>query len=147
MDGIDISSWLGKPPENEKADDHAGKETESQGSRGSDIESAVSAPSVTSSGDDIQHIDENPIPVSDDGHGSPADEHSSDDELVTSIVTCIQQGLYVDVPKLSEEEKEGYEHLPGHYSVQKVLAKLKGDKYVVRLKNEEKDLVSALTCP
>ncbi|KAK5216594.1 hypothetical protein LTR72_010517 [Exophiala xenobiotica] len=143
MDGIDISSWLGKPPENEKADDDAAKETESQGSRGSEIESAVSAPSVTSSGDDIQHIDENPIPISDDGPGNHADEQSSEDELVTSIVTRIQQDLHVDVPKLSEEEKEGYEHLPGHYSVQKVLAKLKGDKYVVRLKNDEKDIVSS----
>ena len=146
MDAIDISSWLGKPPENQKADEDAGKKTASQGSRGSDSESAVTAPSVTSSGGDIQHI-ENPIPMSADGRGSPADDLSSEDELVTSIVTRIQQDFYIDVPKLSEEEKEEYEHLPGHFSVQKVLAQLKGDKYLVRLKSDEKDLVSGLTCP
>ncbi len=144
---MDISSWLGKPPVNQKADQDAGKETASQGSRGSDIESAVSAPSVSSSGGDIQHIEENPIPMSGDGRGSPAEDLSSEDELVRSIVTRLQHNFYIDVPKLSEEEKEEYEHLPGHFSVQKVLEKLKGDKYLVRLKSDEQDLVSGLTCP
>ena len=71
-----------------------------------------------------------------------------DEQESTSIglFQKFQKHFYIDVPQLSEEEKETYEFLPGHFHVKRVLSQQKKDnRYVVRLESGEQNIVSALT--
>lgn len=78
------------------------------------------------------------------GHKGRLYESSSDDEEseAAAVAPRLQQSLYIDVPKLSHEDKQDYEFLPGHFSVRKVLSKSDEDRYLVQLDSGEVDLVS-----
>lgn len=143
---VDISAWMGKPPQKSQHTDKSAIETapSSQGSQDS-WESAISAPSITSSGGDIEHNSE-PDTQTSDGYVQEESEATSDaDGLVSALVPSLQHNFYIDVPRLSDREKQDYEYLPGHFAVKEILAQRTDDQYVVRLESGERDLVSHLT--
>ncbi|KAI1624979.1 adenosinetriphosphatase [Exophiala viscosa] len=133
---VDISSWLGKPPEKskntEKDTGEDAEETLSQQSK-SPVGDAYSSSDSDDNGD-IEHSPENDIPV------TVSDE---DEDSVRDTTSRLQHNFYIDIPRLSREEKEAYEYLPGHFSVQRVLSKLEDGKYLIKRKSGERDLVSA----
>ena len=132
---VDMSSWLGKPPEksNNTEDD-----TEEDAEKTSSHHSQSPASNAHSSSDsdddgDIEHSPANNIQVT-----------VSDVESVRSPAPRLQQDFYIDVPRLSKEEKDEYEYLPGHFSVRRVLSKLEDGRYLIKRKSGDRDLVSAL---
>jgi hypothetical protein len=138
---VDLSSWLGKPPENSKPLEQQPEDAESQGSDSGDRRTPISISDASSSADDILH--EEPI------HNRVkrarfSEEPSSGDEdaSLAAVTSRLQHNFYIDVPKLSEEEKQEYEYLPGHFSVRRVLSNLEGDQHIVELESGERDLVS-----
>ncbi|KAK6365906.1 hypothetical protein LTS17_010872 [Exophiala oligosperma] len=141
---VDISAWMGKPPQKSQHTDKSAIETapSSQGSQDS-WESAISAPSITSSGGDIEHNSE-PDTQTSDGYVQEESEATSDaDGLVSALVPSLQHNFYIDVPRLSDREKQDYEYLPGHFAVKEILAQRTDDQYVVRLESGERDLLSS----
>lgn len=52
-----------------------------------------------------------------------------------------KNGFHIHVPNRSD--KEDYEHLPGYFTVQRILREVKSGKYLAKLRSGEIDLVSA----
>jgi hypothetical protein len=158
MDDIDLSAWLGKPPESiQTAAQHdAGSEA-----RPAETDSLASGPSfsqkngeLSSSNDlddtgDILHDDGNAdninggVPLRSYMENTLDTEDESENE--TSSVGLVQSNFYVNVPKMSDADKETFEYLPGHFSVEKVLYQRRKDmRYVVRVESGEESIVSWL---
>ena len=159
MDGIDLSSWVGKPPERPDTPEEPTTGTPKQPVEVEDApDDALSAP------DEQPHLspsDESDIGdiMHDDGNTSktngvrqwPAEESLSDEDDEeenfddqTPLIGSFQKHFYIDVPSISETEKELYEYLPGHFAVDKVLSQGKDKRYMVQLQSGEQDIVSAL---
>jgi hypothetical protein len=147
MEDIDLSAWMRKPivkPESTAA--RAGEiptqhsvlkhdwmsVTDSNGSRSADD-------TVRSGGNIAQRARRQET--------TSEDSVSDEDGSVAKSIPRPQQQLYIDIPKLSEEEKEEYEYLPGHFSVQRIVSKLRGARYAIKLKSGESDIVSAIYPP
>ncbi|KAJ9603867.1 hypothetical protein H2200_011388 [Cladophialophora chaetospira] len=176
MDGIDLSAWVGKPPEKAKTPEEPEKTADQEGDAGSAegaIEVVVEEPvEVDDSPDDAsfapeEHPEPSPSEGTDDGdivhdddttrqqrrgpavrwHDTRSEEQSDNqggyDEQESPSLGMFQKHFYIAVPKLSDEEKETYEYLPGHFAVERVLSQRKDKRYVVRLKSGEQNIVSA----
>ena len=166
MDGIDLSSWVGKPPEKAEspgepeeaeedtievtATEHIEAETSARDiSSAPDEQAEPSASEGSSDFGDILHDEADPkkrgredvVPKKTNDISSDAGDEDDDEALPIEL---FQKHLYIDVPKLSEEEKETYDYLPGHFSVKRVLYQQKDKRYVVRLESGEQDIVSPL---
>lgn len=154
----DLNAWLGKPPE--KASSEAVSEDEvvpAQSSAGS------ASPSVSSDQSaDVVEIPHRPlsqwtavqpktsfasvvqVEIEEEKSGELQDEALLSQEEVQFVVNQ-QVGLTVEVPELSEDEKDEFEHLPGHFNVKRILYAT-GDadrRFVVKLGSGEVDLVSS----
>lgn len=66
--------------------------------------------------------------------------HNKSDARTPSSQTDPVNDFYIDIPHLSE--KEEYEHLPGYFTVQRILREVRPDHYLVKLRSGETDLVS-----
>jgi hypothetical protein len=173
MDGIDLSLWVGKPPEKANtpenprfpaeggievlvqkpvgAEEVEVEESEDDTSFAPDEQAGLSH-SGESSGGDIVHENGSTNTKS---HGGPAlrfdttpteeDGTEVDNDGDPPSLGLFQKHFYIDVPRLSEEEKQTYEYLPGHFTVERVLSQRKDKRYVVRLESGERDVVSALS--
>ncbi|KIX00677.1 uncharacterized protein Z518_09742 [Rhinocladiella mackenziei CBS 650.93] len=144
MDGIDLSAWMGKAPEKLKEPMEAVETTSSQQSDSLDQRSDFSGWDGSNNGSDIVHDEGNVTNRVDRGETVCSRESSWDKQgnSVAIAIPHLKQDLYVDVPKLSEEEKDEYECLPGHFSAEKVLSQLQNNRYVVELGSGERDFVS-----
>ena len=133
----DLSLWTGKPP----------------------VSSAPrsSSPQEVSSDSDLHEPDRSPPPsdVSSDGVGIAYDgsvmptfnntleAQDSDSDGLREVLPRLQQGFYIDVPVMAKDEKLKYKHLPGHNSVDRILSEAKGGRFVVQLKDGDKQMVSS----
>ena len=119
MPGVDISIWVGKPPPRDDARHEAGQEEE-QESLQRDTYSQSPHPQSVSNED---------VSASSRAWGQT---HSKTDTP--------SNGIYIDIPDLSD--KENYEHLPGYFTVQRILREVTPGHFLVKLRSGEADLVS-----
>ncbi|KIW89513.1 uncharacterized protein Z519_09669 [Cladophialophora bantiana CBS 173.52] len=140
MKDIDVSAWVGIPPEKTPSSAEP-----SEDALDDQPPVALSLSNESSEAGVIFHDDGK---ANHQNHGKhvPTEDSSSDQEGENGdnlLVGLFQKHFYIDVPKLTDEEKEAYEYLPGHFSVEKVLSERKDRKYIVRLESGEQDIVSA----
>lgn len=139
-----MSTWLGKPPQKTK-DTEEDLEEDAGSTASQHSQSTVHDDHLSSDSDehsDIDHSNENTVQARvSTTESAPADDHGP----VRSAVPPRQQGFYIDVPKLSKEEEDEYEYLPGHFSVRKILSKLENERYLIQRKSDERGIVSFLS--
>jgi len=84
-----------------------------------------------------------------DTQGGTTGEGSADesDHFLNKVVPEFQHNFYVEVPSLSDEQKESYEYLPGHFSAKRILSRFRGNRYLVRLGSGETNLVGSVAIP
>lgn len=153
MEDADLTSWMGKPPEkgpvqaprSREEDDISDESNREQSVRASDASSSVEeinydgtpaqkpAPTVS-----MQYIEES----SDENEAH--EEQEEEDESLIEVIPQFQQRFFIDIPKMEEEEKEGYEYLPGHFTAKKILSQFRRDRYLVKLGSGEKQMVSPI---
>jgi hypothetical protein len=133
----DLSSWLGKPSEVAKlpqsqvvlsGDDDASESSAQQSDAGArkfedgGYTRQISAMSRTRSGGKVGSIK---------AVGKP------------SPVRPRQNGVYIDVPEISDPDE--YEYLPSHHDVEKILSEYSQNRFLVKLASGERELVSLLS--
>lgn len=160
----DLNAWLGKPP----GKDAQGEEdsiSQLESSPAPPVSPSSSSANNESEVEDIPFLpEEETIQISDDEEIEDADVEMEDDidelqrsdEDVPEVrkqqieaeieeephhAIAKQDGLVIEVPELSEDEREQYEHIPGHFSVRKILYALPNHKYVVKLDSGEIEVV------
>ena len=142
MDDTDLSSWTGKPPE--KSSQLVPRSPEVDISQSDESRGPSPTQSSASTGS-LEEITYDGIPAVKTTPVRPADTFDDSEEgSVIEVVPRFQHSFFIDVPSLEEDEKEKYEYLPGHFTVSKIMSEYRGNRYLVRLQSDEKQLVSPL---
>ena len=131
----DLSSWLGKPPATSRIHETTEPLEEAQSDGGSSSEqSAIEEVVITES--DHSVTEESVIQLGE------KDELASEEDVVPShgLPSRTRTSFFIDIPEIPN--KDDYEHLPGYFTVDRVLAEYPQNKYLVKLGSGEVDLVS-----
>jgi hypothetical protein len=146
--GADITAWMGKPPDKPA-------ETEAQG--GSSNRSASAPASDWASDSSAEEINYDGTPVKrrtvpvllrddTDSDDNPAQHQfatsDNDNDGTGEVTSHFQHKFHINIPQMDEDEKEKFQHLPGHFTVKKILSEFSRDRYLVKLASGEKQLVS-----
>ncbi|KIW27844.1 uncharacterized protein PV07_07545 [Cladophialophora immunda] len=144
MKDVDLTTWVGKPPEKPSRAKSPAGDAPDQNPDALHLQTELSLSDESSEAGDIVH-DDGKVNQTDFSRRVPLDESASGQESDDGnlSVGLFQKRFYIDIPNLSKEEKETYEYLPGHFSVEKVLSEHKNKTYVVRLESGEQNIVSA----
>ena len=132
---MDLSAWLGKPPEDSKppapitvemeesdASDMGLSEPEQQdSSKMAEVEAGIAALAA-----------DDPAPV------LVAEEE--EDDVVEMMSPRSRGGFIIEIPDIPN--KDEYRHLPGHFDVSRVLSEYSASRYLVKLRSGERDIVS-----
>jgi hypothetical protein len=136
----DLSAWMGKPPSGPEHFDSGQVENEAN------VESEP-APRSSQSGTDAEPYtgsEAEPDTGSEAGSaGIPSVKsrnHSEPDSRSSSVGYQNGSGIYIDVPRI--HDKEDYEHLPGYFTVHRIIREVKPGCYLAKLKSGEFDQVS-----
>ena len=139
MDAAELFAWLGKPPttpnlqQNSKSAEEAeaGSDSSNERSLSEEVETAdLSDSDVEQAQSEVEERD---------GLASEeeqASQHGPSPEL--------QNEFFIDIPKIPN--KDEYEHLPGHFTVDRVLSEYSQDRYLVKLRSGEVELVRVPKC-
>lgn len=149
LDGdTDLSAWTAKPPSKPVVDEEAADNEEvpqANGDARSDSNDSrrqsSPQPSVVSSIEGDINYDGTRAEVRFEEPSFPGfqeNEDSDSDDDVVEVSTLFRHGFYIDVPPLSDEEKQQYHHLPGHFEVDEILTEAKNGHFIVRLVSGEK---------
>jgi hypothetical protein len=133
MSEIDYSVWAGRPPRRAKVmngDIPDAAEDEEEEALEHKTDSKSPSPESVSS----QEVSASPR--------EEAQAYSQAGTQSSISSTDHNCGLYIDIPELSN--KQDYQHLPGYFTVHKILRELTPGHYLVKLKSGEVDLVSLL---
>jgi hypothetical protein len=133
MDITGLSAWLSKPPTTRKSveDAEAGCDSSNEPSL---PEEAETADLSDSHGEQVQSE------AGDRGGMASEEEQASQ----RSPSPKLQNGFFVDIPKIPN--KDEYEHLPGHFTVDRILSEYSQDRYLVKLRSGEVELVRVPKC-
>ncbi|OAG38823.1 hypothetical protein AYO21_07018 [Fonsecaea monophora] len=145
MKGIDLTSWTRKPPERPSRGEGSNEDASDQQVDALRRPADLSLSDEPSEVGDILHDDVN-VHQKDFGRHVSSEQSASDQENGNGdslSVSLFQKHFYIEVPKLSEQEKAMYEYLPGHFSVARILSENEDKTYVVELESGEQDTVSA----
>ena len=131
MAEIDLSTWVGKPPPRAKDQEapmqYAGQ-SEGNTSSGQKTDTRSTPPESVSSKNVSASSRESSQPFhKPDTLSPPEPTHPTND-------------FYIDIPALSD--KEEYEHLPGYFTIHKIVREVSPARYLVKLRSGEVDLVS-----
>src|SRR5947209_1238969 len=138
MDVTDFSAWLGKPPTTPNVQQNSKSVEDADAGSDSSNEPYLSeeAETVDLSDSDVEwaqsETEEQGSLVSEEGQA-----------LQRGPSPKLQNGLFVDIPTIPN--KDDYEHLPGHFTVDRVLSEYPQDRYLVKLRSGEVDLVCVPT--
>jgi hypothetical protein len=149
MEEADLLAWVGKPPER-PSNDEPRTQREDDASDKSNREPSPQATDTSSSAEEVNFdgtFVKKSVPALNMRDIEHSDEEERDKEEEGSLIEVVpdfQNRFYIDVPKLEEEEKHDFEHLPGHYTAQKIVSNFRGDRYLVKLMSGEKQLVSSI---
>lgn len=145
MESLDISVWIGKPPERPKILDQPSQEGQDEVSLLVDHSNAPPSPSASPSGSPSEvasiHDQDNirtstQVQLDSDSHSDASHDFPDCDPLHK------QHDIYVDIPSLSDQEKEAYKYLPGHFTAQKIRSQLGPSKYLVIRQSGERSILS-----
>jgi hypothetical protein len=165
MDGIDLSSWIGRPPQKSAVPEEP-EESEDDAMEDHEAEVAEDHPDDDPEGETFAPEELSPATSSDKGDiihddgmsrlratksstrngDESADDDGEDEDEVNGQApapSLFQKHFYIDVPVMTEEEKEQYVYLPGHFAVERVLARGKDKRCNVLLQSGERSIV----CP
>ena len=137
MDVANISIWLGKPPvapkptEVVELGESSDKEQEDTEER-----SIVEEERDEDIAEDTRKTNERPRDEDQEDLSSSSLTGGPDQASSTSSYA----GFYIDIPHIPN--KDDYESLPGHFEVLRIVRKVSEDKFLVKLKSDERDLVS-----
>jgi hypothetical protein len=134
MDAADLSAWLGKPPPVPKLQQNSEPAEDARSGSDSSHEQSVA--------EELE-----PAEPSDSEIEQPQSEVIERDDLALeeeedsfpSPTSGLQNGFFIDIPKIPN--KDDYEHLPGHFIVDRVISGYPKDKYLVKLGSGEIELV------
>lgn len=141
MDDTDLSSWTGKPSEKSLQPPRSPDASVSQSDESRGPSPAQSSASTGS----LEEITYDGTPAVKATPIRPADTFEDSDEgSVIEVIPRFQHKFYIDVPRLEEDQKEQYEYLPGHFAVSKIMSEYRGQRYLVKLQSDEKQLVSPI---
>jgi hypothetical protein len=138
-DGADITAWMGKPP---------GKPAEAEGSSTRSASTSASDSSPEEINYDGTPVKRRTVPVvlrdDQDSDDDPAHHQftTSNNDETGEVMSRFQHNFFINVPKIDDDEKEEFQHLPGHFTVKKILSEFSEDRYLVKLASGEKQLVS-----
>jgi hypothetical protein len=133
MDTIDLSAWLGKPPTTPNAQQNkSAEDAESDSDSSNEPSLHEKAETADPSDSDVEWIQ------------SEAEERDGLISKEEQSSECgpgpkLQNGFFIDIPNIPN--KHDYEHLPGHFTVDRVLSECSHDKYLVKLRSGEIELV------
>ena len=133
MDITDLSAWLGKPPTTRKSVEDA--------EAGCDSSNEPSLPEEAETADLSDSDGEQAQSEAGDRGGMASEEEQASQR---SPSPKLQNGFFVDVPKIPN--KDEYEHLPGYFTVDRVLSEYSQDRYLVKLRSGEVELVCVPKC-
>lgn len=166
METLDLSAWVGKPPEKpatpetppelpleaftKRANVLEDESTADDAESVQDEQTGSSPSDESSDAGDIMHHDDDNSERTLRAKNALIEGMSTDDDFqslhnATQSIGLFQKHFFIDVPKLSEEDKATYEYLPGHFSVARVLSQQRDKRYIVQLDSGERDIVSSLT--
>ncbi len=130
----DLSAWLGKPPAISKIRKNTEPLEEVQSESGSSSEQSA-AEEVVVIESDGSVTEESVMELGE------KDELASEEHVVPSrgLPSRTRTNYFIDVPEIPN--KDDYEHLPGHFTVDRVLAEYPRNKYLVKLGSGEVELV------
>jgi hypothetical protein len=134
MDAADLSAWFGKPPNSPKVQEN--------GEPADDTESGVESSREKLSPEETEAADAGNSDIEQpQSDGEERDELvlSSEDESFGGRTSRLHNGFFIHIPRIPN--KDDYEHLPGHFTVDRVLSEYPGDKYLVKLGSGEIELV------
>lgn len=131
MAEVDYSMWLGKPTTRPQAKNvvvYIGRRDEEEESLG--LKSDSNSPPSAS------------VPDKEVRTSSRESSSTHDGSVARSPSSQSRHGhdFYIDIPDLSN--KQDYEHLPGYYTVHKIMREVGSGRCLVKLKSGELDLVS-----
>jgi chromodomain-helicase-DNA-binding protein 4 len=104
--------------------------------------SASSESNASGDAGDILHHDDD-ISSSAQSRNADVSDPDASSQTVENATPHKQQDFYIDVPWLSDKEKEAYEYLPGHFTARKILNQRGHDRYIVRLESGEQSILSS----
>ena len=139
MDAAELSAWLGKPPttpnlqQNSKSaeDAEAGCDSSNERSLPEEVETT-----------DLSDSDAEQAQSEVEGRDGLASEEEQSSQRGPSPE--LQNEFFIDIPKIPN--KDEYEHLPGHFTVDHVLSEYSQDRYLVKLRSGEVELVRVPKC-
>jgi hypothetical protein len=137
MDATDLSLWTGKPPFSSALRNPSSLEDQSE-SDGRGPQRSPAPSEDSSEGEGITY-DGSPVRI----FKKAREEVGSDSESLDDVVPQLQNGFYIDIPSMDEDEKNGYEYLPGHDHADKILSEGAAGRFIVRLMSGDKKLVSS----
>lgn len=140
MNTTDVSAWLGKPSVAPKVE--LNEESTDGAQSGSDSGQEHSIPEEIQPADtdesDMEH------PQADAGEGDDLGPDLEGDSF-SGRASTLHKRFIIDIPKI--QNKDDYEHLPGHFMVDRVLSEYPRDQYLVKLASGEIELVCLLKLP
>src|ERR1700733_5771902 len=139
MDVTDLSAWLGKPPTTPNVQQNSKSVEEAE--TGGDSCKVPSLPEEAETAD-LSDSDIEQAQSEAETRGSLASEEEQASQCSPS--PKLQNGFFVDIPKILN--KDEYEHLPGYFTVDRVLSEYPQDRYLVKLRSGEVELVCAPKC-
>lgn len=157
MDEIDLSEWTKKPPprapspvtDSPIGSQHDNAKVRSSSSERSEPPSPASSTNASSDLGDIFHDENPPVSGLKARAQSPQDASSDSSDLeeiaaprTATTINPKKQTFYIDLPSLSDIDRDDYDYLPGHFTARKVLSQHSPDRYVIKLASGEKTLVS-----
>ena len=134
MNAGDLSAWLGKPPSTSKVLQNTQSLEEGQGETESNSDQSA-AEEVVLKESDGSATEEGVMELGE------KDELASEEEIVRSrgLASRTRTSFFIDIPEIPN--KDDYEHLPGHFTVDRVIAEYPRNKYLVNLGSGEVELV------
>jgi hypothetical protein len=139
MDVTDLSAWLGRPPTTPNVQQNSKSVEDAEA--GSDSSNEPSLPEEAEIAD-LSDSDVEQAQSEAEEQGSLASEEEQASHRGSS--PKLQNGFYVDIPKIPN--KDEYEHLPGHFTVDRVLSEHSQERYLVKLRSGEVELVCVPKC-
>jgi hypothetical protein len=139
MDAAELSAWLGKPPTTPNLQQNSKSAEDTEAGRCSGDERSLP--------EEVETTD-----LSDSDVEQGQSEFEERDGLTSEEEQASQRGpspklqneFFIDIPKIPN--KDEYEHLPGHFAVDRVLSEYSQDRYLVKLRSGEVDLVRVPQC-
>src|SRR4051812_39545717 len=139
MDVTDLSAWLGKPPTTSNVQQNSKSVDDAEA--GSD---SSNEPSLREEAETADLIDSDIEQAQ--SEAEERDNLASEEERASqcSLSPKLHNGFFIDIPQIPN--KDEYEYLPGHFTVDRVLSEYPQDGYLVKLRSGEVESVCVPKC-